>query len=88
MGGTRRRGVRLGLGCFAIQFVLNLVWTPAFLGLQRPDLDLVVFVALGVAILATIVSFRPVCSLAGWLLVPYLAWVTFAAVSNAVILIG
>ena len=80
--GLDRRSVRVALAAFGIQFALNLAWTPAFFGLQRPDLGLVVIAVLWVAIVGTIVAFRRVDTLAAVLLVPYLAWVSFAAVLN------
>ncbi|RKD94965.1 TspO/MBR family protein [Halopiger aswanensis] len=80
--GTHRRPVRIALAAFAVQFALNLAWTPVFFGLQRPDLGLVVIGALWLSIVGTIVAFDRVDRLAAALLVPYLAWVSFAAVLN------
>lgn len=79
-GQGRGRTLRVAFGVFVVQFALNLVWTPVFFGLQRPDLGLVVIGALWVAIVANIVVFDRVSSLAASLLVPYLLWVTFATV--------
>ena len=76
--GTDRREVRLALAAFAAQFLLNLAWTPAFFGLQRPDLGLVVIVPLAALIALTIYAFDRVDRRAAALLVPYLAWVLFA----------
>jgi len=86
--GTERRSVRVALAAFAVQFGLNLAWTPAFFGLQRPALGLAVIVLLWAAILGTIVAFDRVDRRAAVLLVPYLAWVSFAAVLNYAILVG
>lgn len=77
----RRRAVIL----FALQLVVNLAWTLAFFGLRQPGLAFVVIVTLWLSIVATIVAFRALNRLAGALLVPYLAWVTFASALNAVI---
>lgn len=79
---------RLALGAFAVQFVLNLAWTPAFFGLQRPGLGLAVIALLWVAIVGTIAAFGRVDRRAALLLVPYLAWVSFAAVLNYAIWVG
>lgn len=73
---------------FVVQFALNLAWTPAFFGLQRPDLGLVVIVGLWIAVAGTIAAFDRVDRRAALLCVPYLAWVTFAAVLNYAILVG
>lgn len=80
--GFDRREVRLALAAFGGQFLLNIIWTPVFFGLQRPDLGLAVIVALWVAIVGTIVAFDRVDRRAAVLLVPYLLWVSFAAVLN------
>ncbi|RJT04068.1 TspO/MBR family protein [Halococcus sp. IIIV-5B] len=80
--GFDRRGVRLGLVAFAVQFVLNLAWSPAFFGLESPALGLVVIVPLWVAIVATIGLFARIDRRAAALLVPYLAWVSFATALN------
>nr|WP_256335611.1 TspO/MBR family protein [Halopenitus persicus] len=77
-----QRPVRIAFSTFAVQFALNLAWTPVFFGLQRADLALVVIVVLWVAIVATIVTFSRVSRLAAALLVPYLGWVSFAVVLN------
>jgi tryptophan-rich sensory protein len=74
---------RSALAWFAIQLAINAAWTPVFFGLRSPVGGLVVIVLLVAAIVATIVRFRPVSPAAGWLLAPYLAWVTFATALNA-----
>ena len=71
------------LGVFAGQLVLNAIWSPLFFGLHRIDLGLVDIAALWLAILLTIVLFFRVRRLAGWLLVPYLLWCSYAAALNA-----
>lgn len=83
--GTGRRDVKFALAAFAVQMALNVVWTPVFFGLQAPGPGLAIILALGVAIVATIAAFDRVDRRAAALLVPYLAWVTFAAVLNAAI---
>ncbi len=74
----QRRPLALFLG----QLVLNAAWTPLFFGLHRPGMAFAVIILLWLAIAATLVAFRPVSRAAAWLLVPYLAWVGFAAVLN------
>ncbi|WP_415379745.1 TspO/MBR family protein [Halosimplex sp. TS25] len=75
-------GRRLALALFAGQMVLNVAWTPAFFAAENLLAGLVVIVALWPAVLATIWAFDRVDRRAALLLVPYLAWVTFAAVLN------
>jgi translocator protein len=66
----------------ALQVVLNATWTPLFFGLHRPDLGFLDIVLVWLSILATIVLFFPIHAEAALLLLPYLAWVTFAAALN------
>ncbi|WP_435197528.1 TspO/MBR family protein [Natronomonas sp. EA1] len=73
---------RLALWVFAGQFALNLAWSAAFFGLQSPFWGLVVIAMLWLAIVATIATFARVDRRAAVLLVPYLAWVSFAAYLN------
>lgn len=80
-GRERTRALRL----FALQLVLNGIWTPIFFGLKTTGGGLAVIVLLLVSILATTVVFFRVRPAAGWLLVPYLAWVAFATVLNLAI---
>lgn len=70
---------------FAAQLALNVLWSIAFFGLRSPVGGLVVIVALWWAIAATIFVFAPISPVAAALLVPYLAWVTFATVLNGAI---
>jgi translocator protein len=82
----RERGVEraaLPLALFAVQLVLNGLWSWLFFGLRRPDLGLVDIVALWAAIAGTVVTFWGVRPLAGAILLPYLAWVSFATALNA-----
>ena len=72
----------LPLAVYGVQLVLNAVWTPIFFGLHRPDLAFFEIVLLWLSIIATISLFYPLNPSAAWLLVPYLAWVTFAAALN------
>lgn len=80
--GVWRRGglpaLRVPLGLFLTQLVLNTLWTPLFFGLHRIDLALLDIVLLWFTILATIIAFWRVHRLSAVLLFPYLAWVTFA----------
>ncbi|MFP3940506.1 MAG: TspO/MBR family protein [Thermoanaerobaculia bacterium] len=74
---------RLALGVFAVQLALNGAWSWLFFGLHRPGLALAEIVVLWLAIVATTLFFWRVRPLAGVLLLPYLAWVSFAVALNA-----
>lgn len=70
------------LPLYALQLILNAAWTPIFFGLRRPDLAVIEIVMLWASIVATIALFHPISPSAAWLLVPYLAWVSFASALN------
>lgn len=71
---------------FVVQLALNFAWSIAFFGLQSPLFGLITLLLLLVAIGGTIATFWRVDRTAAWLLVPYLAWVTFATALNAALL--
>lgn len=73
------------IAAFLAQMSLNALWSVAFFAGRSPALGLVVILALALAIAATIALFRRLDRPAAWLLVPYLAWVCFAALLNAAI---
>ena len=76
------RDRQLAFGLFVVQMAFNVAWTPAFFGLEEPLLGLGVILALWVLVVPTIAAFRRVDRRAAALLVPYLAWITFAAILN------
>ena len=86
--GIQQRPVQVAIGLFAIQMLINLAWTPVFFGLQRPVAALGVIGLLWLAIVATIWAASRVSRFAALLLIPYLGWVTFAAILNAAIAFG
>ncbi len=73
---------RRPLTFFLAQLALNAAWTPLFFGLHWTGVAFAEIVLLWLAIATTIAAFRPVSRAAAWLLAPYLAWVSFAAVLN------
>ena len=79
-------GVKLALVAFLVQLVLNSLWSVFFFGMRSPLAGLVNIAVLWLAILATIVLFFRVSTAAGILLLPYIAWVSFAALLNVAIL--
>ena len=82
----RRRGTgdaRLALGAWALQLALNLCWSLVFFGARLIGAALVEIAVLFAAILVTALLFWRIDRVAGALLVPYAAWVAFAALLNA-----
>lgn len=73
------------LGLFALQLILNAGWSWLFFGLRNPGAAAIEIVVLWVSILLTLLAFWRAAPPAGWLMVPYLAWVTFATALNIAI---
>lgn len=72
----------LAFWLFGVQLVLNALWSIVFFGLHQLGPALIVIAALWLAILACMVVFWPLRKVAALLLLPYLAWVTFASLLN------
>lgn len=70
------------LSIFAVQLVLNTLWSILFFGLHSPALAFLDILLLWIAILFTIISFFCISRPAAYLLTPYLLWVTFAVYLN------
>jgi len=79
-GGFAQQSFALNL--FIAQLLLNAAWTPLCFGLHNLLLSSVDIVALWVVLALTIRAFLKVDRPAGWLLAPYLAWVTCASTLN------
>ena len=76
-------GAGVAMALFFVQLTLNLLWSVVFFGLEAPGLGLAEILILWACILLTILAFWRISRPAGLLLVPYLAWVTFATLLNA-----
>lgn len=83
--GIRREGATGALVVFLIQLLLNGLWSFAFFGCRSPLAGLAVIVLLWAAILATIARFSRISRPAAILLVPYIAWVSFAVLLNGAV---
>ncbi|HNS32504.1 MAG TPA: tryptophan-rich sensory protein [bacterium] len=73
---------KIPLFFFALQLILNIAWSALFFGLQDLFLAFCEIILLWISIVITIVLFKKLSSLAAYLLLPYLLWVTFAAFLN------
>lgn len=80
--GLGRKDVKIALGIFIFQLVLNTFWSIIFFGLHSPGGAFVEMIFLWLAILATIITFAKISKPAAWLLVPYILWVSFAGYLN------
>ncbi len=83
--GWGRKDVRIALGIFAVQLVLNTLWSIIFFGFHSPGGAFVELIALWLGILATIITFAKISKAAAWLLLPYIFWVSFAGYLNGMI---
>lgn len=80
--GLERRDIKIALGVFACQLLLNLLWSIIFFGLRSPGGAFIEIIFLLLAILTTIIVFAKISKPAAWLLAPYILWVIFAAYLN------
>lgn len=80
--GFEHPGVKLALTIFVVQIVLNILWSFCFFYLKSPAAGMAEIIVLWMAILVNVVVFYRLMPLAAFLLVPYLAWVAFAAYLN------
>ncbi len=78
--GAQSRGLAIGL--FVAQFLLNLYWAPLFFGQHQVTNAFYLLLLVFVLAFAATVIFGRVRKAAAWLMVPYLAWLTFAAILN------
>lgn len=82
VGGGREKFREKAIAIFIAQLLLNIFWSVLFFGLHNPAAAFVEIIILWLAILANIYYFYQVKKTAAYLLLPYLLWVSFAAVLN------
>lgn len=78
-------GGKVAITLFMVQLGFNLLWSILFFGLQQPFFAFIEIIILWMFILLTIISFYPISPLASYLMIPYILWVSFAAVLNFMI---
>ncbi|MFA5172844.1 MAG: TspO/MBR family protein [Candidatus Paceibacterota bacterium] len=86
--GLNRKDVKIALGIFLGQLVLNTFWSIIFFGLHSPGGAFIEIIFLWLAIFATIIAFVKISKPAAWLLIPYILWVSFASYLNFMIWIS
>ena len=79
---TSRELKMIAVILFGVQLILNFLWSFIFFKLELPGFAFLEILFLWIAILATIFAFAQVNKTAAWLLVPYISWVSFAAILN------
>jgi len=83
--GLAESKVKIALGFFGSQLIFNILWSVLFFGLRSPLAGFIDIAVLWLAIALTIFYFLKVSKTAGVLLLPYIVWVSFAAVLNVYI---
>lgn len=83
--GVSRPAVHRALVVFYLQLAINVLWSVLFFGFQSPLLGLFDIAALWLAIALSIKLFYKVSPRAAYILLPYLAWVSFASYLNFMI---
>ncbi len=79
----RRAGfIEPAFAIYGVSLCFNAAWSGFFFGLRRPDLAFADIILLWLSIAATMLVFHPLEPQAAWLLLPYLCWVSFAAMLN------
>ena len=73
---------RMAMTLYGLQLLLNFLWSFIFFGAHELGWALFDITLLWAMILLTIIWFRKISTSAAWLLVPYLCWVSFAAILN------
>lgn len=81
----RVTGRKTAITWFIVQLIFNALWSVVFFGLHDPLWGLIDIALLIITLPPTIGAFTRVDRVAGWLLVPYLTWVLFAATLNTAI---
>lgn len=81
----RKTGYRFALFFWGIQLILNALWTPVFFGEQELFYGLIVMGILWLFVFMTTALFLKQSKLAGFLMLIYLAWISFASILNFMI---
>ncbi len=81
--GFKNKRNKIALKYFLAQLAFNFIWTPIFFGLKMPLLALGVIIIMWSLIIMTIKKMYPISKTAAYLLIPYIAWVSFATLLNA-----
>ena len=85
--GTKKvQGKRLAIALFAVGFAINLTWSPVFFRLHMISAALAIIAVMLLVAITTTWSFWRVNRLAGWLMLPYCAWLCFAGALNIAIM--
>lgn len=79
---TKENLVKKALILFGIQLALNALWSILFFGMQNPRIAFFELILLLLFVILTCRQFYKISPLASYLLIPYILWLSFAAVLN------
>jgi tryptophan-rich sensory protein len=68
---------------FIIQLIFNFLWSIIYFGFHSIQYAFIDIILLWLSLICTIYQFFKISKLAGWLLIPYLLWTSYAAILNA-----
>ena len=80
--GLKNKNVKIAFFFFIFHLVLNTLWSILFFALESPFAAFIEIIFLWASILVSIILFLPISRIAGYLLIPYLLWVSFASILN------
>lgn len=85
--GMKKKSVRSAILWFGIQLFLNFMWSELFFGLRSPLYGFIGIIFLWIAIVVSVVKFSRISQKAAVLMIPYIAWVSFAGLLNLSLLL-
>ncbi|QHI73623.1 TspO/MBR family protein [Aminipila terrae] len=80
--GTENQNVKSALIFYAVQLIVNFFWSILFFGFGMRGLAFIWLIILWILIVITTVKFYKIDKTAGYLMIPYILWVSFAGVLN------
>ena len=80
--GLGRKEVKIALGIFGVQLILNVLWSIVFFAFKSTLGAFIIIVVLWITILITIIAFYRISKPTGIILIPYIAWVSIASALN------
>lgn len=85
--GVKNKEIKIAIYYFSVQLLFNFLWSVIFFGLHQPLFAFIDIIALLAAIVLTMMKFSRISKTALYLLIPYLLWVSFAAILNGAIVL-
>ncbi len=72
----------IAIGFWALHLCINTLWTPVFFGLKNIKVGMYVMVLLWISTVLLIFFTFKLDVIAGWVILPYIVWVSYAAALN------